>query len=48
MVSYDAVPRAFRFSVTQNLENTSGMLWNEKRHGLFRLPDAEGETHLIK
>ena len=48
MVSYDAVPRAFRFSVTQNLEKTSGMLWNEKRHGLFRLQDAEGETHLIK
>ncbi|MBQ3668674.1 MAG: ATP-binding cassette domain-containing protein [Clostridia bacterium] len=47
MVSYDAVPRAFRFSVEQNLERTDGMLWNEKRHGLFRLPDAQGETKLI-
>ncbi len=47
MVSYDAVPRAFRFSVTQNLERTEGMLWNEKRHGLFRLPDAEGKAEKI-
>ena len=47
MVSYDAVPRAFRFTVTQNLERTSGMLWNEKRHGLFRLPDSEGIVNHI-
>ena len=39
MVSYDVVPNAFRFSTGQNLEMNSGMLWNEKRHGLFRLPD---------
>lgn len=47
MVSYDAVPRAFRFSVTQNLDATRGMLWNEKRHGLFRLKDTEGESRHI-
>ena len=47
MVSYDAVPRAFRFAVTQNPERTDGMLWNEKRHGLFRLPDAEGTCTVI-
>ena len=48
MVSYDAVPRAFRFSVTQNLEATDGMLWNEKRHGVFRLPDAEGSANRLE
>ncbi len=41
MVSYDVVPNAFRFAVTQNLELNEGMLWNEKRHGVFRLPDTE-------
>ncbi|MBR5752539.1 MAG: hypothetical protein IKX84_09135, partial [Clostridia bacterium] len=41
MVSYDVVPNAFRFSVGQNLDMNEGMLWNEKRHGIFRLPDME-------
>ena len=39
MVSYDVVPHAFRFAVTQNQTANDGMLWNEKRHGLVRLPD---------
>lgn len=38
MVSYDAVPNAFRFAVTQNQELNDGMIWNEKRHGIFKLP----------
>lgn len=41
MVSYDIVPNAFRFAVTQNLERTNGMLWSEKHHGIFRLADIE-------
>ena len=41
MISYDVVPNAFRFSVGQNPEMNGGMLWNEKRHGIFRLPDME-------
>ena len=41
MVSYDVVPNAFRVSVGQNLNMNEGMLWNEKRHGIFRLPDME-------
>ena len=39
MVSYDVVPHAFRFAITQNQTANDGMLWNEKRHGLVRLPD---------
>ena len=41
MVSYDIVPNAFRFAVTQNLARTDGMLWSEKHHGIFRLADIE-------
>lgn len=43
MVSYDVVPNAFRFAVTQNQTMNDGMLWNEKRHGVFRLPDLRGK-----
>ena len=45
MVSYDVVPNAFRFSAGQNLEENCGMLWNEKRHGLFRMPDIAIEIN---
>ncbi len=41
MVSYDIVPNAFRFAVTQNPENNQGLLWNEKALGLFRMGDIE-------
>lgn len=44
MVSYDVVPGAFRFAVTQNQEYNSGMLWNEKVHGIMKL----NEIRLIK
>lgn len=39
MISYDVVPNAFRFAVTQNLELNDGMIWSEKHHGLFRTAD---------
>ena len=41
MISYDVVPNAFRFAITQNLETADGMKWVERRHGLFRLHDVE-------
>ena len=41
MVSYDIVPNAFRFAVTQNPESNQGLLWNEKALGLFRMGDIE-------
>jgi len=41
MVSYDVVPGAFRFAVTQSQEYNSGMLWNEKVHGIMKLNDIE-------
>ena len=41
MVSYDIVPNAFRFAVTQNPEKNQGLLWNEKALGLFRMSDIE-------
>lgn len=39
MVSYDVVPNAFRFAVTQNQQYNDGMLWNEKVHGIMKLND---------
>ncbi len=41
MISYDIVPNAFRFAVTQNAEANQGILWNERVHGLFRMADVE-------
>ena len=41
MVSYDIVPNAFRFAVTQNPDTSQGLLWNEKALGLFRMSDIQ-------
>ncbi len=41
MISYDIVPNAFRFAVTQNPEKNQGLLWNEKALGLFKMGDIE-------